>query len=61
MRVNRKTLHDASRRANVSGDPAHQHRYITVGVNTPVPQLHSSGLGVSVSSPVALFSVELQS
>ena len=24
-----------ARGKNVSGDPAHQHRYITVGVNTP--------------------------
>ena len=25
----------AARGKNVSGDPAHQHQYITVGVNTP--------------------------
>ena len=46
-------------------DPAHQHQYITVAVNTLVPivrvELHSLGLGVSVSSPVALISTELHS
>ena len=55
----------AARGKNVSGDPAHQHQYITVGVNTPSStyrvELHSLGLGVSFSSPVVLVSVELHS
>ena len=56
---------DVAHGKNVSGNPTHQHRYITVGEKPLFPlvkvELHSLGLGVSFSSPVALVSVELHS
>ena len=36
---NHNATDDGARGENVSGEPAHQHQYITVGVNTPIVPL----------------------